>query len=202
MDFAVPSLTRSLKQDRVHKPVDPGISSDRRTSLTSNLCFQEKRSGLGNKTKRNDPLYCKIWIPSLKSLYGVLDRAEVAWLFRSFKQKKRSIFWELSAVTIVNHRYFVHLCKFESFNDYFTISTNPGGIKRWPAWNKLHQSWIIWIKFHGRHSLFHDWLFCLLTSQAFYERPPKGEETEEQCALLKQRAGWGSYNLGQNKWKT
>ena len=123
MDFAVPSLTRSLKQDkgrdpfnqtsnrsdrekrttskggpvfsklfrldrtdplsfgpkfpeslvewiapRVFKPVDPGISSDRRTSLTSNLCFQEKRSGLGNKTKRNDPLYCKIWIPSLKIL--------------------------------------------------------------------------------------------------------------------------------------
>ena len=52
-----PALTRSLKQDRVHKPVDPGISSDRRTSLTSNLCFQEKRSRLGNKTKRNDPLY-------------------------------------------------------------------------------------------------------------------------------------------------
>ena len=51
--------SRSLKQDGVHKPVDPGISSDRRTSLTSSLCFQEKRSQLGNKTKRNDPLYCK-----------------------------------------------------------------------------------------------------------------------------------------------
>ena len=53
--IAVPALanSRSLKQDRVHKPVDPGISSDRRTSLTSSLCFQEKRSQLGNETKRN-----------------------------------------------------------------------------------------------------------------------------------------------------
>ena len=189
MDFAIPLLTRSLKQDRVHKPVDPGISSDRRTSLTSNLCFQEKISGLGNKTKRNDPLYCKIWIPSLKSLYGVLDRAEVAWLFRSFKQKKRSIFCELSAVTIVNHSYFVHLCKFESFNDYFTISTNPGGIKRRSAWNKLHQSWILWIKFHGRHSLFHNWLFCLLTP-----RPSTNDLRKEKKlrnSVCFRSSGWG-----------
>ena len=37
-------------------------------------------------------------------------------------------------------------------------------------------------------------------SQAFYERPPEGEEIEKLCAS--EAAGGGSYNLGQNKWKT
>ena len=66
-------------------------------------------------------------------------------------RKKRSIFCKLSAVYDGNSTVTLFTCA--NLNHLTLISQYRPALLGWPGWNKLHQSWILWIKFHGRHPL-------------------------------------------------